>query len=74
LSVEKHVTTGLDALALLLAAAGVLGGLWPVIAGWSIACGGVVVFLGVRFIDGDVQALLRAVRGRRGKKSREGQT
>ena len=59
MSVEKHVTTGLDALALLLLAAGVLVGLWPLIAGWSIACGGVVVFLGVRLIDGDVQALLQ---------------
>lgn len=59
MSVEKHVTTGLDALALLLLAAGVLVGLWPLIAGWSIACGGAVVFLGVRLIDGDVQALLQ---------------
>lgn len=65
MSVEKHVTTGLDALALLLFAAGVLAGLWPVIAGWSIACGGAVVFLGVRVIEGDLQALLR-------RESREG--
>lgn len=65
MSVEKHVTTGLDALALLLFAAGVLAGLWPLIAGWSIACGGVVVFLGVRLIDGDLQALVR-------RKPREG--
>lgn len=61
MSVEKHVTTGLDALALLLIAAGVLVGLWPVIAGWSIACGGGVVWLGVRVIDGDLQDLASAV-------------
>lgn len=59
MGVEKHVTTALDALALLLFAAGVLAGLWPVIAGWSIACGGAVVFLGVRVSEGDVQALFR---------------
>jgi hypothetical protein len=57
-SVEELVTTALDALALLLIAAGVLVGLWPLIAGWSIACGGVVVFLGVRVIDGGVQGLV----------------
>jgi hypothetical protein len=57
-SVEDHITTGLDALALLLLAAGVLLGLWPLIAGWSVACGGGVVFLGVRFIDGDLQRLV----------------
>lgn len=57
-SVEDHITTGLDALALLLIAAGVLVGLWPLIAGWSIACGGGVVFLGVRVIDGDLQRLI----------------
>lgn len=65
MSVEKHVTTGLDAIALLMLAAGVLAGLWPIIAGWSIACGGAVVFLGVRFSDGDIQALFQ-------RKPREG--
>lgn len=57
MSVEDHITTGLDALALLLIAAGVIAGLWPLIAGWSIACGGGVVFFGVRVIDGDLQHL-----------------
>jgi len=61
-SVEDHVTTGLDALALLLLAAGVLVGLWPLIHGWSIACGGGVVFLGVRVIDGSINHLLERKR------------
>lgn len=65
MSVEKHVTTGLDAIGLLMLAAGVLAGLWPLIAGWSIACGGAVVFLGVRFSDGDIQALFQ----RKGRKT-----
>lgn len=59
MSAEQHVTTGLDTLALLMFATGVLVGLWPLIAGWSVACGGVVVFLGVRVSEGDVQALFR---------------
>lgn len=41
----------LDILALLLLAAGVVFGLWPLITGWSLACGGGVVFVGVRLID-----------------------
>lgn len=64
MSAEKHVKTGLDALALLMLAAGVLVGLWPLITGWSIACGGAVVFLGVRFSDGDIQALFRRAPGK----------
>lgn len=46
--VEELLITFLDALALLALAIGVLVGLWPLIHGWSIACGGAVVFLGVR--------------------------
>lgn len=64
-SVEEHVTTFLDAVALLLIAAGVLAGLWPVIGGWSIACGGVVVFLGVRLVDGDLHSLVAKVLARK---------
>lgn len=62
MSVEDHVTTGLDALALVLVATGVLVGLWPLIHGWSIACGGGVVFLGVRVIDGGLAALAAKLR------------
>jgi hypothetical protein len=62
MGVEEHVTTALDALALLLLAAGVLCGLWPLIAGWSIACGGGVVFLGVRVIDGGTGRFLARFR------------
>lgn len=46
--VEELLITFLDALALLAVAVGVLVGLWPLIHGWSIACGGAVVFLGAR--------------------------
>jgi hypothetical protein len=46
--VEDLVNTFLDLLAVLALATGATVGLWPLIHGWSIACGGVVVFLGVR--------------------------
>jgi hypothetical protein len=46
--VEDLVNTFLDLLAVLAIAAGVTAGLWPLIHGWSIACGGAVVFLSVR--------------------------
>jgi hypothetical protein len=46
--VEDLVNTFLDLLAVLALAAGVTVGLWPHIHGWSIACGGAVVFVGVR--------------------------
>jgi F0F1-type ATP synthase assembly protein I len=53
----------LDILALLLLAAGVVSGLWPLIAGWSVACGGGVVFIGVRLIDWSRNADDKAKRG-----------
>jgi hypothetical protein len=37
------MTTVLDAIAVLLIAAGVILGLWPYIGGWSVAAGGLVV-------------------------------
>lgn len=61
-SVEEHVTTTLDAAALVALAAGALAGLWPLIHGWSIACGGAVVFLGVRVIDGSLGRVAARVR------------
>ena len=53
-SVEEYVTTALDAIATLLIATGVLLGLWPLIHGWSVLCGGVTLLLCVRVIDGAV--------------------
>lgn len=49
--VEELVNTFLDLLAVLALAAGVTAGLWPLIHGWSIACGGAVVFVGVRISE-----------------------
>lgn len=60
--VEEHITSALDAVALLGIALGVLVGLWPLILGWSIACGGAVVFLGVRVIDGSLGRFAARVR------------
>lgn len=61
-SVEEHVTTALDVIATLLAAAGVVFGLWPLIHGWSVLCGGVALGLCVRVIDGGAARLLNRFR------------
>lgn len=53
-TVEDHVTTALDTIALLAVSIGTLAGLWPYIHGWAIACGGVAVWFGVRVVDGAV--------------------
>lgn len=59
---EDILTTALDALALVAIAVGIAIGLWPLIAGWSVACGGAVVFLGVRVIDGSLDRLATRLR------------
>jgi hypothetical protein len=44
--VREFVTTLLDALGLSLVAAGVAGGLWPMVGAWALCVGGVVVLAG----------------------------
>lgn len=42
-SVHEVVTTVLEVLAVLAVGFGVSAGLWPLVGGWSVAAGGVVV-------------------------------
>jgi hypothetical protein len=44
--VREFVTTLLDAAGLSLVAAGVSGGLWPMVGAWALCVGGVVVLAG----------------------------
>jgi hypothetical protein len=44
--VREFVTTLLDAAGLSLLAAGVAGGLWPLVGAWALCVGGVVVLAG----------------------------
>jgi hypothetical protein len=49
--VSDAVTTLLDAIGLLLVAAGVTLGLWALIDGWALVAGGVVVLAGSQIAE-----------------------
>lgn len=48
---RDFVTTLLDAAGLSLVAAGVSGGLWPLVGAWALCVGGVVVLAGSQVSD-----------------------
>jgi hypothetical protein len=51
--VRDLATTFLDALGLLLVAAGITGGAWPFVGAWALSFGGVVVLVGSYLTPGD---------------------